>query len=183
MSGMTRMSTGLPTGITGGNARRPRRAVRPASPLLFVVVLTTLGGCNSVASVPPRPLPITVANSFVAYAHPVWTPDGQHLYFNYRPIARISEEPPGSGVYYYFDAESLDGIYRFDLPTGLQHRGWWYHSPPILRCRMARNLPPWVCRLPQGCRCRWARGRSSGRFGWGYLVLISYMMCRAHWAG
>lgn len=100
-----------------------RWAVRPAaSPVLFVVVLMILSGCNSVASVPPKPRPITVINSFASYANPTWTPDGLHLYFDYRPIARISEEPPGSGVYYYFDADSLAGIYRLDLPAGTQHR-------------------------------------------------------------
>jgi Tol biopolymer transport system component len=44
------------------------------------------------------------------------------LFFDYRPIARISEEPPGSGVYYYFGADSLGGIYSIDLSGQNQHR-------------------------------------------------------------
>jgi dipeptidyl aminopeptidase/acylaminoacyl peptidase len=89
---------------------------------MVVIVSCLLSGCNSTMAVPPRPKSITVGNSFSPYGSPVWTPDALRLYFNYRPLARISEEPPGSGVYYYFDADSLAGIYRVDLTGQNQYR-------------------------------------------------------------
>jgi Tol biopolymer transport system component len=52
----------------------------------------------------------------------MWSPDGQYLYFNYRPLQRIFENPVGSGMWYYKDADSLKGIYSLNVATGTQRR-------------------------------------------------------------
>ncbi len=50
--------------------------------------------------------------------------------------------------------------------------------PRILRCKTARNLPRWACRLPQACRCNVMNPPSSAHSAWGCLVSTNSTMSR-----
>jgi Tol biopolymer transport system component len=88
---------------------------------LPVFFLIALASCSHTTVHPKKNRTITVVNGFPTYGNPVWTPDGSHILVNHRPLARIEEMPPGSGLFYYVP-DSLGGVYALDLSLQQQRR-------------------------------------------------------------
>jgi dipeptidyl aminopeptidase/acylaminoacyl peptidase len=84
--------------------------------LLSVLLALIVVGCNRDFPIRPHGRPIFVISTFPTYGNPVWTPDGNHILLNHRPLSRIEEIPPGSGYYYYLP-DSGGGVYALDLLT------------------------------------------------------------------
>ena len=85
------------------------------------LLLISLAGCNHATFPAKSHRTILVVSVFPAYGNPVWTPDGAHIMFNHRPLARIEEIPPGSGLFYYVP-DSLGGVYTVDVNLLQQRR-------------------------------------------------------------
>lgn len=104
-------------------------AVRPHAVLLHILptlVLVSISACNNLRD-PVRPAPaVRIVNVRTPYSDPLWTPDGQRLFFNHTPLIRIYELYPGTtGLYrdfYYEFANSLAGIWTAGIDGANQHR-------------------------------------------------------------
>ena len=88
-----------------------------------VAILIMVCGCGDDSVGPggagPRPLLIEGA-----YSDPVWIPGGETIMFNYRPLKRIYEYPPGSGRYFAEFNDSLSGFYTLTLGSATMRRIW-----------------------------------------------------------
>ena len=72
-----------------------------------------LTGCGARRGAPGPAHGYAVVNALPAYGNPMWSPDGQRLYFNHMPLRRIYESQPNRYRYEFVD--SLDGVYVADV--------------------------------------------------------------------
>lgn len=83
-------------------------------------IVLFLSGCGARRGAHDPAHGYTVVNAMPSYGSPMWSPDGQRLYFNHMPLRRIYESQPKR--YHYEFVDSLDGVYVTDVLGRNQRR-------------------------------------------------------------